>query len=356
MKPSLFTVTVATAISVLQATTLLGQSAPSASTSSAGAGNRSHNEQGNQDAKEKSEDAALLQQLDSGETPPPPNNKWAPGGGAWGGGGKVGVVRAQTLLARPGGAPKALLVRTTNPDPKMQAALEEDLSVMAHILTKAIEDLPGAQAHPMNALGVDLFFTPGSTPMRSMYLDGYGALFFLNVGFPLIAPAEKTPEEKPVGDSAWEDAKQELYGRPQGNAVGEPTEEYSQEKVDKLKETLLEALKNASNIRDLKPEESVTLWVSGGASGGAGRFRVVKHSAPGARVGNTIGMDQVISPSRRTILTIRVKKADIDAYAKDKLSAQEFQKHAQITAYTGDPAGGVPEGFGGGYITGRNRF
>src|SRR5262249_54718529 len=138
-------------------------------------------------------------------------------------------MRGQALLTRSGkSSPKALLVRTSNPDPKSQAALEEDLAVMAHILNKATDDLPGGQPHPPSALGVDLFFSPGAAPMRSLYLDNYGAVFFLNVGFPLIAP-EKAEEEKPAADSAWEDAKEELYGQHgPGAMVGEPAEEYSQ--------------------------------------------------------------------------------------------------------------------------------
>lgn len=267
--------------------------------------------------------------------------------------------RGQTLVTRPIGTPRTLLVRTSSPEPKAQAALGEDLAVMAHILNKAIEDLPGGQGHPMNALGVDVYFTPGAALMRSLYLDNYGAVFFLNVGFPLIAPPEKPQEEKPAGDSAWEDARQELYGqKPQEALMGEPAEEYSQEKVDKLKETLLEALKNASNIRDLKADEFVTLFVSGGTSGRGGRFRAVKHNvAPGTLGGNTVAVDQSAAAFRRTILTLRLSKADIDGYAKGKLSSEEFEKRARITTYAGDPAGGPGDAFVlGGVYNGRNRF
>jgi hypothetical protein len=206
--------------------------------------------------------------------------------------------------------------------------------------------------------------------MRSMYLDNYGALFFLNVSFPVVAPPEKHQDEKPVADSAWEDARQELYGqRLQANAPGEPAEEFSQEKVAKLKEILLEALKNATNIRDLKPDEFVTLWVSGGISGAMGRYRVVKHK--GTLDGNGVPADEAPMPARpdrvdaieagprhaarRTILTIRVSKAEIDAYAKGKTSAEDFAKRARITTYTGDAPGGA-DGLMIGNYNGRVRF
>ena len=371
MKLSLFTLTVAAGISLLTATPLLAQ-APGALPAVTAPRNQPENVVANQDAKEKAEDAALLQQLDTapqpGENQPVSKNQRAPVTAGRGGGGFGTVAalategaqyRGQTLLTRPAaaGVSKALLVRTSNPEPKAQAALEEDMAVMAHILNKAIEDLPGAQPHPMNALGVELYFAPGSMPMRSLYLDNYGAVFFLSVGFPLIAPPEKQQEEKPAGDSAWEDARQELYGqRPQGALGGEPAEDFSQEKVEKLKETLLESLKNASNIRDLKSDEFVTIWVSGGNSGGTARFRIVKNHAPANPGANAFAADQLMSPSRRTILTLRVSKADIDSYAKGKLSSQEFEKHARITTYTGDPAGGAEGLVVGGFYNGRNRF
>src|SRR5262249_25111064 len=157
-----------------------------------------------------------------------------------------------------------------------------------------------------------------------------GAVFFLSVGFPLIAPAEKHEEEKPAADSAWEDARQEVYGqRLQANAPGEPAEQFSQEKVTKLKEILIGALKNATNIRQLKPEEYVTLWVSGAT----GKFRTVKQSRTNAG-GDTLIINQAGIPPRKTILTMRASKADIDSYAKGKLTAEDFEKRVAITTYT----------------------
>lgn len=322
------------------------------------------------EAKDTPSDAALLQQLDT--TPSQTEgdlktkDRYAPGSGGLGYGGKAGtftmrnantIHQTQNAFGQPAASSKALLVRTTvsSPEPKAQAALEEDLSIMAHILNKAAEEIPGGHGRPMNALGVELFYTPNSTPMRSLYLDNYGAVFFLNVGFPLVAPAEKPQDEKPAADSTWEDARQEIYGqRMPGAMAGGPEEDYSQEKVDKLKETLLESLKNATNIRELKPEEFVTIWVSGGASAAAGRALWAKNRAPGA---NVMVANPAATRSHRTILTIRVTKADADAYAKGKVSPQDFERHACITAYAGEPAGGAAEELTvGGYYPGRPRF
>jgi hypothetical protein len=40
-----------------------------------------------------------------------------------------------------------------------------------------------------------------------------------------------------------------------------------------------------------------------------------------------------------TTLTIRVKKADVDAFAAEKLSVQEFQAKATLNAYVGNAPG-----------------
>src|SRR5581483_928642 len=197
--------------------------------------------------KEKAEDAALLQQLESdaqqnkgehktkGSFPPAAQMRGGGGGGAVGlaGGlfnGPNFMVHGQDFVTRTRPAAGALVIQTSESDPKTQTALDEDLAVMSHLLNKAIEDLPGGPRHAGKVMGIDVFFAPGGSPLRSLYLDNYGAVFFLNVNFPLVAPAEKRPEEKPAGDSVWEEAREELYGQRAGGA-GEPGEEYSQEKV-----------------------------------------------------------------------------------------------------------------------------
>jgi len=212
--------------------------------------------------------------------------------------------------------------------------------------------VPGAAVNGNKPMGIDVFFNFSASPLRTLYIENYGALFFLGVNFPLLAPAERHIEEKPVGDSAWEDARQELYGQRVGG-LGEPGEGYSQEKVDKLKETLFEALKNATNIRGLKAEDFLTVWVCGGNSGG--KVRMVKNK--GADGANVVVADAPISQARRTVLTIRVRKSEVDDYAKGKISLEDFEKRAQLTAYTGDSAGPAGDAFltGGGYV-GRTKF
>jgi hypothetical protein len=309
-----------------------------------------------QESSEKAEDASLLQQLeaDTQQTRSEGRGKsFFPSTAAPRGAGPSAQVfgggTSYRLVTRPAANSRALIVRTSDSDPKSQVALEEDLGVMSHLLNKALEDLPGGPGHGNKVLGIDVFFTPGSEPLRTLYLDNYGALFFLNVNFPLLAPTEKrAAEEKPAGGTAWEEAWQELYGQRSAGAMGEPAEDYNPEKVEKLKDTLFEALKNATNIRGLKPDEFVTIWVCGGSRAGNGRFKAVKGKE-GAAV---ITADHLISTAKRTILTIRARKTDIDQYAKGKIGADDFRKRVLQTAYTGDAAVAADNltlsGFGGG--------
>src|SRR5439155_2674090 len=145
----------------------------------------------------------------------------------------------------------------------------------------------------------------------------------LKVGFPLLpTPIKETQKEKSETSSTWEEAREELYGHPDDSKamLAGPGEEYDEDKVTSLKDSLFEALKNAKNIRDLKADDSVTVCVFGGPGAGKAQARTTSRRtlAPPA-VGEThyfVFGDHNASQGRSTVLTIRVKKADVDAFAK----------------------------------------
>lgn len=271
-----------------------------------------------------------------------------------GGGASVGTAgpgygtRLQSLIQRaPGNSGRTLVIRSSNVDPKEQANLEEDLAVMSHIFDKAIAGKPGDDPRRRTAMGIDVFFTASPSPLRRLYLDGYGALFMLNVDFPLLAPAAKpdAPKEKPQTDSTWQEAQRELYGQPAGADPSRSiVEQYSEDKVNDLKNALLEAFKDATNMRNLKSDDAITVCVFGGVNGVPAGLKV---QGPFGGYSNSAGG----SPLRRTIMTIRAKKSDVDAFAKGKLNLDEFRKKAGIATYAGDagnPGGGVSYSAGGG--------
>jgi hypothetical protein len=55
---------------------------------------------------------------------------------------------------------------------------------------------------------------------------------------------------------------------------------------------------------------------------------------------------------RQTIMTIRVRKSDADAFAKGAMTLEVFRKQARVVSYAGSPESDMPlggmGGFGGG--------
>jgi hypothetical protein len=80
----------------------------------------------------------------------------------------------------------------------------------------------------------------------------------------------------------------------------------------------------------LKPDESVTVVIQG-----AEAMRVEKISTGGvARAGGTLKMSSRRESGRgETVMTIRVKKSDVDAFAKGNLDLAGFRKKAAIQTY-----------------------
>src|SRR5262249_14175418 len=109
---------------------------------------------------------------------------------------------------------KRALVIPKDGEAKGVAEIEEDMGVMAHILDKAISN-DGKTSKPM---GITVFGLPSSGGGQNLFIEGYGAIFFENVNFPLLPPPtkEKEGEAKEKANSEWEAAKSELArpGRP----------------------------------------------------------------------------------------------------------------------------------------------
>jgi hypothetical protein len=239
------------------------------------------------------------------------------------------------------GATPSVVVRSSPTEAGTVSRTQEDLSVMQRILTKALEREVGREGRDA-AMGIVLSALPGSRNPQTLYLEGYGALFFLNVKFPLVAPPTKTEEkaERPT-DTTWEETKRELYGArsPKVHIFSAPGSdnppEYNAEQVDGLKKELLEALKNATNIRDVKPDESITVVVVGGRTAGTLRVkRAVKNLSNNMRRADTFALADDSRPSgRESTLTIRVKKADVDAFAQGNMDFEQFQKRAAVATY-----------------------
>jgi len=261
----------------------------------------------------------------------------------------------------------SMVIRTSEPDPNALANAEEDLNIMGRILEKAVAQK--ADDDQPQAMGIRLVTLAGHPSLRNLQIEGFGAVFFLNVNFPLVGPARNTGnnDEKPASSSTWDEAKRELYGpAPGAGGLDESSskEAYDPKRVEKLQDTLLQALKNATNIRSLRSDESVMLVVNGGNGGGwseltSSRFQnKLTRTAPasiggggrsgGVGTGSQSGY-KVVTHDRLvhvtadgSVLTIRAKKSDIDAFANGKLDLNEFRNKVKMLAYP-TLSGGNPD-------------
>jgi hypothetical protein len=194
-------------------------------------------------------------------------------------------------------------------------------------------------------------FISGSSgsSVKSMYLEGYGAVFMLNVRFPLVAPqaAEEQPKPKDATSEEWERAKRELSSRNTfeldlerawTHAMGPAGEDYDAQKVEDLTVSVLESVKNATHIRNLKADEFVTVAILG-AEGAPHRVSVENEDNDGKAKRKT--RIEAVAPRGESTMTIRAKKSDIDDFAKGKLNLDAFRKKTKMLVYLrpGDASG-----------------
>ncbi|MCZ7640510.1 MAG: hypothetical protein M5U12_33315 [Verrucomicrobia bacterium] len=173
-----------------------------------------------------------------------------------------------------------LVIPAATTDAVALAEMREDLAIMSRILQKAT-GRTGDRGDTM-ALGIVVSSFPALRRPQAMYLADYGAVFLLNVPFPLVAPADTqaAPAEKPT-NTAWEEARRELYGPKRApmsgwvqKAAGARREvNFEPERVERLKREVMEALKNAANLRQVKPDEQVVVAITSTAGGGGRRPR-----------------------------------------------------------------------------------
>jgi hypothetical protein len=259
---------------------------------------------------------------------------------------QLAKIRYDYVLADPfneaDDANQTLVLSRDLSDGKTQADTEEDLKVMAHILQKA------SRSQEERSAGVwGIFYRSpfGSSPaLRNLYLEGYGAVFFLSVNYSLTPPptkAEDASESKGDRDAEWENARREISdpraargeggggsqsGGNGGGKFGLPRNSeppFDPDRVENLQKNLAQALKNAAHIRVLQKDEFVTIVVSArNPSGTRIPARTVR------RAGSETPTAAQPRPPR---LTMRAKKSDIEAFQKDKLTLEEFRKKLTVS-------------------------
>ncbi len=202
------------------------------------------------------------------------------------------------------------------------AAITEDMTVMCRILDQATTPIL------MSADALKVFDPFSGRAMRDrpgtqgLYLDGYGALFFVQATFPLVpSSSEQEPAKaEPSADPVWSRAVDELRGSPQKQP--QPVPEYEAQKVENLKTALIKSLRHATNLRVRGPQDTLTVVIS--VWSGAGYAFVYTTDQQGPARFEPTGIDT------SAVLVLRTTKADVDAFAKGGLTADQFTGRVQV--------------------------
>jgi len=324
-------------------------------------------------------------------TKPSAQVQWQYGGGSW----QPPRVSTSSRSSRRGtrttgfqavDSRKVLVVPSAEVNPKELAEIIEDMQIMSHILDERFKETRRVQG-----VFTDFgdFFGRDNRQTEATYLQGYGVLFSMEVNFSFSPPpkqqqqqAEQTDEQV---DSTWEKAKQQVFSPGDSRGAGDTgsAEEYNSQMVEELKRDLITTLKHAANIRGVQPDEWVILTVIGGGRqggsfggrsfmmGGMGGYGGIMGGGYGVSGGSSgsggggmgggmmggmggggmmgggmgggmmgggmmgggmAGLDEM-GVSAATVLTIRAKKSDIDAYAKDEKIFEQFRRKVQIFTY-----------------------
>lgn len=261
----------------------------------------------------------------------------------------AGIARPVKRPATPAPVPRSgpssrtapvLVIPAKEMDTATYSRIVEDLSVMSRIIEKNVAGAPELMPYRLEEMyapsllklaGPDHSTLPvlrssGGRP-KSVYVGGYGVLFCLEVKFPLVPPPEmpKPDQNTEKTDQVWAAAQRELadpQGARRGRRAGTEGETCKAEAVEGLKNALIATLKHVANIRDLEPESWLTILVQGPST----------IQEPPADPSDSQPMPLIggAHAAGRTLLTLRVKKADVDQFAKGQLDDTQFQQRVQI--------------------------
>jgi hypothetical protein len=252
------------------------------------------------------------------------------------------TIGKNLLEMRERGLSVPLVVAPGQTNATVLGEIEQDLTIMARILQHTVQEIQVLQVQD-GALGIDVFPSNGPRRLQSLYLEDYGALFVLHVNTPLTPPEapEEAEEEKSVQTTEWEETRKELFWddfrkeHPEWQLLfgsEQPDElHYDAEKVAKLKDNLVLALKNAANIRHVDPKDWITLTVRGGERSPAAR---IWHKPKAAdQIKSLVWASAGRTPNSPSTLVMRVKKSEVDRFASEDLSPEEFKQQVTIALY-----------------------
>lgn len=228
----------------------------------------------------------------------------------------------------PGNQRKVFVIPSTETKKEDYPGIERDMHIMSHILDQILKK-------PQMIGGVftvmDDFFGRDSRVTEVIYLEGYGAIFFMEVSLLLTGSSEspETKDQKQASehtDAIWKRAELELYSPRdmRNNRENRSEQTYDVEKVEVLKKDLIEGLKHAANIRSLKSDDVVILTVIGRSGEPVRNSRRREWTYQGGKWRWAGSSTPSLVPAAS--ITIRAKKAVIDAFSKGEMDLDAFSE------------------------------
>ena len=175
------------------------------------------------------------------------------------------MIGPAPMLGRTGGR-KVLVIPDTEVKPEELDAITQDLLVMSHILDEKFKE-----SRMIKGVFTDFgdFFGRDNRSTEAIYIQGYGALFLMEVNFAFSPPSksevQKAEETAENVDPTWQRARERIFsprtprpGMPSFSGQGPGVVEF-----DQIKKELIETLKHAANIRNLTPDEWIIVTVIG---------------------------------------------------------------------------------------------
>lgn len=244
-----------------------------------------------------------------------------------------------------------------DPNQKELRETTEDIAVLAFLFSRNLDQAVSEDTTEYK-LGIPMLLSANQA-VGASYIQDFGALLKMQVRFPVAAPVNGRMERKTAQTSEWESARRELIAQDSGTDYfplnnskrGPEGPPYDPALVQTLQKRILVLLKNASNIRHLKGNEWVVVKVVGTpCSSIISRVaddqpigREPSESKPslpskrsqrnGATGGKSANVDSVSTQNQTTVLTLRVTKADADAFAAGSVSEEQFIQSAEVAAY-----------------------
>ncbi|MBP7050983.1 MAG: hypothetical protein KBE65_08215 [Phycisphaerae bacterium] len=231
---------------------------------------------------------------------------------------------------------KVFVVPTPDSSRESLAQVAEDMVVMCRIIDKAISPSVGTTdpAGMYDPYVTGVFERYAQT--QGLYLDGYGALFFIEVDFLLVRPVheQEQPETEPSGDAVWSQTRDELDGVPQQQPDSR-TVAYNAQKVENLKSALVRTLRHASNLRVRGAQDRIAVVITSRCRNSGSVYTTTPTQPLSRAWGGTP------SAASTDMLVLQTTKSDVDTFAKGDLTVEQFTEKVQVlTSWTG--AAGQP--------------